>query len=170
MKEKILVFLHSLTVYDLIYFGAVFLLFILLIVFVLFLRQRLIAALLLLLVAILEISLGPTIGFRFFHNTLFKNEIVLTKTKRLHFVKALVIKGKLKNISRFDFKSCLVQATVYKETHNKFKNLIFKLKPIKQADITIKDIPKGADGTFEFFIEPFTYKKDFNVSVKGVCR
>ncbi len=170
MKEKVLAFLHSLTTYDLIYLGAVFALFLLLILLTLVLRKKLTLALFILLLAILEIALAPTLGFDFFHNWLFKNTITVTKAKKLHFVEAVVIEGKLKNDSRFDFKSCKVSAFVYKDTHNKYKNLIFKLKPLKTASLTLKDIPKGADATFKFLIEPFSYKKDIDVSLKGVCK
>ena len=170
MKEKLLAFLHSLTPFDFLYFGAVFLLFILLIILTLVLRKRLLLALFTLLIAILEIVFAPTIGFDYFHSWMFKNTITVTKTKKLHFVEAVVVEGKLKNESRFDFQSCSIKATIYKDTHNRFKNLIFKLKPLKSATLTIKDIPKGADGNFKFLIEPFRYKKDFSVSVEGICK
>ena len=68
MKEKLLAFLHSLSVYDFIYFGAVFLIFILLILLTLLLRRRLTLALFLLLLAILDLAVGLTVGFGYFHN------------------------------------------------------------------------------------------------------
>lgn len=170
MKEKLLTFLHTLTPYDFLYFGAVFLIFVLLVLITLLLRRKMTLALFVLLLAILDISLGPTFGFGYFHSYLFKNKITITKAKKLHFVEAVVIEGKLKNDSKFDFKSCRLQATIYKETHNKYKNLLFRLKPLKHSSITINDIPKGADVEFKFLIEPFTYKKDINVSVEGICK
>lgn len=170
MKEKLLAFLHTLSVYDFLYFGVVFLLFILLILLTLFLRRRLTLALFILLLAILDLAIGLTFGFGYFHSYLFKNSITITKAKKLHFVEAVVIEGKLKNESKFDFKKCKLTATVYKETHNKYKNLLFKLKPLKSKSITINDIPKDADVEFKFLIEPFRYKKDINVSVEGICK
>lgn len=170
MKEKLLTFLHTLTPYDFLYFGAVFLIFVLLVLITLLLRRKMTLALFVLLLAILDISLGPTFGFGYFHSYLFKNSVTITKVKKLHFVEAVVIEGKLKNESRFDFKSCRLQATIYKETHNKYKDLLFRLKPLKHSTITINDIPKGADVDFKFLIEPFSYKKDINVSVEGICK
>ena len=137
---------------------------------VLLLRKRLTLALFVLLVAILEISLAPTIGFEYFHNYLFKNSITITKSKKLKFVEAVVIEGTIKNESKFDFKECLVSAYITKDKHNKLKNMILKLKPIKKKTIKIKNIPKGADAKFKFLIEPFKYKKDFLVSVNGKCK
>ena len=163
MKEKLLAFLHTLTVYDFIYFGAVFLLFILLILLTLLLRRKITLALFILLLAILDLSIGLTFGFGYFHDYLFKNSITVTKAKKLHFVQAVVIEGKLKNESKFDFKSCRLTATIYKETHNKYKNLLFRLKPLKSKTLTLKDIPQGADVDFKILIEPFSYKKDINV-------
>ena len=170
MKEKLLAFLHTLTPYDFLYFGAVFLLFILLVLLTLLLRRRMTLALFVLLLAILDISVGPTFGFGYFHSYLFKNSVTLTKAKKLHFVDGVVIEGKLKNESKFDFKTCILTATIYRETHNRYKDLLFRLKPLKHSSITINDIPKGADVEFKFLIEPFAYKKDINVSVEGICK
>ena len=170
MKEKLLAFLHTLTLYDYIYFGAVFLIFILLILATLLLRHKITLALFILLLAILDISIGPTFGFSLFHNYLFKKNITITKAKKLHFVKAVVIEGKLKNESKFNFKTCRLNATIYKETHNKYKNLLFRLKPLKHATLVVKDIKKGSETKFKFLVEPFNYKKDIDVSVDGVCK
>ncbi len=162
--------MHTLTPYDFIYFGSVFLIFILLILFTLLLRRKMTLALLLLLFAIVDLAVGLTFGFSYFHDYLFKHSITVTKAKKLHFVEVVVIEGKLKNESKFNFKSCRLTATIYKDTHNKYKNLLFRLKPLKSKTITINDIPKGADTHFKFLIEPFRYKRDINVSVDGVCR
>jgi hypothetical protein len=170
MKEKILLFLHSLTTYDYIFYISIFVIFVVLILLILLLRNKPSIALLLLLIAILEVSLGPTIGYSYFHNYLYKNSITLTKAKRLQFVQAVVIEGKLKNESKFDFTSCEVKAKIVKKTKNKYKNMILQFKPIKTKTITLQDIPKNTDVAFKFLIEPFTYKKDFNVTVSGVCR
>ena len=170
MKEKLLAFLHTLTLYDFIYFGAVFFLFILLILLTLLFRRKLTLALLMLLLAIVDLFVGLTFGFGYFHNSLFKNSVTITRAKKLHFVEAVVIEGKLKNESKFDFTSCRLQATIYKKTPNKYKNLLFRLKPLKSSSITVKNIPKGADVDFKFLIEPFSYKKEIDVSVEGVCK
>ncbi|NPA66164.1 MAG: DUF2393 domain-containing protein [Epsilonproteobacteria bacterium] len=170
MKEKILLFLHTFTVYDYIYFGSVFILFILFIVLTLLLREKITLALFMLLIALLDITLGPTLGYNYFHSTLYKNEITITKAKKLTFVKAVIIEGNLKNTSKFNFKECKIEASILRDTHNKYKNLILKLKPIKTDILIVKDIPKGKSTEFKFLIEPFNYQKDFNVSVTGICR
>ena len=170
MKEKLVALLHFLSVYDYIYFIGVFFLFILLLLLVLLLRKKATLALLLFLLSILELVGGYTIGFYYFDSYLFGHTITLTKVKRLSFVEAVVIEGSIKNDSKFDFKSCRLEARVYKETHNKYKNLLFRLKPLKKRSLILKDIPKGADSSFKFLIEPFKYKGDINASVSGICR
>jgi len=170
MKERLLLFFHDLSKYDYIFFISLFILVILLILLILLLRKRTTIALTLLLVALLEISLGPTIGYRYFHNMLYKNSITVTKAKRLTFVQAVVVEGHLKNSSKFDFKSCRITAKIVKNSHNKLKDMIFRLKPIVTRNIIVKDIPKGADVSFKFLIEPFRYEKDFNISVSGTCK
>ena len=170
MKEKILLILHSLSVYDYVYFGSIFILFLLFIILTLLLREKITLAMLMLLIALVDISLGPTLGYSYFHSTLYKNQITIKKAKKLTFVQAVVIEGELTNKSKFYFKECKIEASILKDTHNKYKNLIFKLKPIKTDILTIKDIPQGKSVSFKFLIEPFKYKKDFNVSVSGVCK
>ncbi len=170
MKEKILLFFHSLTIYDYVYFGSVFILFLLFIILTLLLRKKPTLALFIFLIALIDITLGPTIGYNYFHSTLYKNKITLTKVKRLTFVQAVVIEGTIKNISKFDFKECKIKASILKNTHNKYKNLIFRFKPIKTDILTLKDIQKNKQVPFKFLIEPFRYKKDFNVSLSGVCK
>jgi len=170
MKEKLIEFLHSFTVYDYIYLGGVFFIFILLIILTLLLRTKPALSLFLLLLAILDIFLASTLGLDLFHNYMYKNSIKVTKAKRLKFVEAVVIEGSLKNESKFDFSTCKVTAKIFKDTHNKYKNMIFKLKPIKVESIKLNNIAKDADVKFKFLIEPFKYKKDFNVSVSGMCK
>ena len=170
MKEKLLEFFHSLSNYDYIYFISILVIFIVLILLTLLLRKKITLALFILLLAIVDISVGPTFGFSYFHKFLYKNSITITKSKKLQFVESVVIEGNLKNESKFDFKECKVTAVISKDKHNKFKNIVLKFKPIKKETITLKDIPKGADATFKFLIEPFVYKKDFLVSVDGSCK
>jgi hypothetical protein len=170
MKEKILDFINTLTIYDYIYFISVVVIFIVLILLVLLLRKKLTLALFLLLIAILDISLGPTLGFEFFHNYLYKNKITITKAKKLKFLEAVVIEGVLKNQSKFDFKECKILVDLTKDTHNKYKNFILKLKPLKEKKITITNIKKNESKKFKILIEPFKYKKDFLVNINGVCK
>jgi len=122
------------------------------------------------LLALSAFFLGPTLGYIEMHKYLYKNSTTLLSQKRLHFTKAIVVKGVLKNESKFDFKECKITATVFKKTKNKYKNYIYRLKPLKKMSILQKDVPKGQSRDFKIIVEPFTYPKDYDISVKADCR
>ncbi|MEO1937613.1 MAG: DUF2393 domain-containing protein [Sulfurimonas sp.] len=170
MKHKIQAFIDGLILYDYILFGASFVLFILFIILAIVLRERLKTALFLVLFAFATIMLGPTLGFIEMHKFLYKNEVTLKENKRLEFAPAVVVKGSLKNLSRFDFKECLVTASLYKITKNEYKNYLLKFKPIKKQSILLKDIPKGQSKEFKMIVDPFKYKKEYGISLEANCK
>ena len=170
MKHKIQAFIDGLILYDYILFGASFVLFILFIILAIILRERLKTALFLVLLAFATIMLGPTLGYIEMHKFLYKNEVTLKENKRLEFAPAVVVKGAVKNLSRFDFKECVVTASLYKITKNEYKNYLLKFKPIKKQSILLKDIPKGQSKEFKMIVDPFTYKKEYGISLGADCR
>jgi hypothetical protein len=170
MKAKITAFINGLITYDYILFGSVFVLFILFIVLAILLRKRVILALFFVLFAFAIFMLGPTLGYIKMHEYLFKNSVELISQKRLTFSEAVVVKGKITNESKFDFKSCKITASAYKVTSNKYKNYIYKLKPFKNMSIVEYDIPKGQTKDFKIIVEPFRYKKDYNISLGAKCK
>ena len=170
MKVNIHDFVNGLIIYDYILFGSVLLLFVLFIILGVLLRKRLGLAIFFILLAFATFLLGPTVGYLEMHKYLFHNKTVLVSQKRLHFSQAVVVQGKLINESKFDFKSCKIIAKAYKITHNKYKNYIYKLKPFQKMSIVEKDIKKGETRAFKIIVEPFTYKKDYNISLGASCK
>jgi len=170
VKEKITAFIHTLSMYDYILFGSAVFLFFLFIILALLLRNRFALAISLVLLGFATLLLGPTLGYIALHHYLYKNEVELLSQKRLHFTQAVVVKGTLTNKSRFDFKECKVTATAYKVTSNQYKNYVYRLKPLKKMSILLEDIPKGQTRKFKILVEPFTYKKDYNISLGADCR
>lgn len=170
MKAKIITFINELILYDYILFGGVFIVFILFIILSLLLRKKVGFSIFLILLAFAILFLGPTLGYIKMHQFLYKNTTTLTSQKKLTFTKAIVVKGKLTNISKFDFKSCKITASAYKVTGSKAKDFLFKYKPIKSGSVLELNISKGATREFKLFIEPFTYSKDYNISLGGKCR
>jgi len=170
MKAKISAFIHNLLIYDYILFGAVFVLFILFVILAILLRKKVGLALFLLLLGFVLLIAGPTIGYFQMHKYLFKNSTELISEKKLNFVKAIVVHGRLKNESKFYFKECKVTANVYKVTSNKWKNYIFRLKPFQHSSLIIHDIPKGSTKEFKLFVEPFRYSKEYNLTLGASCR
>ena len=170
MREKLLNFIHGLTSYDYMLFGASFVLFILFIILSILLRRKLFAALFFLLLGFASFLLGPTLGYVQMHKYLYKNSVEVISAKKLNFVQAVVIKGRLYNESKFDFHECKVSAIFYKVSTNKYKNYLLKLKPFMKRSIVIDDIAKGEQKEFKIIVEPFRYQKDYNLSVEANCK
>jgi len=169
MKEKILAFIHGLISYDYILFGACFVLFILFIILALLLRKKLIIALFFVLLGFAILALGPTLGYIQMHKYLFKNSVEMLSQKKLNFVQAVVVKGSIKNESKFDFSECKISAEVYKVSANKYKNYLLRLKPFQKMSIIEQDLPRGQIREFKIIIEPFTYQKEYNISLGASC-
>lgn len=170
MKEKLTAFIQGLITYDYILFSSVFVLFVLFIILTVLLRRKLFFSMLFLILSFSILLVGPTLGYVKMHQYLFKNSVELVSQKKLSFVKAIVVKGILKNESKFDFKSCKITASVVKISSNKLKNYIYGFKPIKNMSITNEDILKGEAREFKMIIEPFTYTKDYNITMQARCK
>jgi hypothetical protein len=170
MEAKITAFIDSLIVHDYILFGSVFALFILLVILGIVLRRKTTLAVFLIFLSFSLLILGPTLGYIKMHEYLFKNSTVLTSQKRLEFTQAIVVKGSVTNESKFDFESCKITAAAHKHTENSIKNYLFQFKAIKKMSILEHDIKKGEIRDFKIIIEPFTYSKDYNISIKADCK
>jgi len=170
MKHKITAFIEGLISYDYMLFGGVFFLFILFIIFGILLRKKIGLALLFIFLAFSILLLGPTLGYVKLHEYLFKNSVTLISQKRLQFSEAVVVKGSLKNESTQNFTSCLITASAYAVTKNKYKNYLKKLKPFKKMSITEYDINVGDTREFKIIVEPFRYSRDYNISLGADCK
>jgi len=170
MKAKITAFLDSLIMYDYILFGASFGLFLLFIILAIVLRKKAFLAILFGLLSFVILILGPTLGFVKMHEHLFKNSTKLTSQKRLEFTNAIVLKGSLTNESEFDFSSCIITANVHKVSKNKLKNYIYKFKTLKKMSILEENIMKKQTISFKIIVEPFTYSKDYNITIGAKCK
>jgi flagellar assembly factor FliW len=170
VKGKIVSFLHSLILYDYILFGAIFALFIMLIVLAIVLRQRLVLAISLVVFSFVFLFLGSIVDYTQMHKYLYKSSLTLTSQKRLTFIDAVVVKGIIKNESKFNFKSCVITAKVFKSSDNKLKNYIYQFKPLRKMSILKQDIPIGSNKDFKIIVEPFRYKKDYNISLEADCK
>ncbi len=170
MKEKITAFINGFIIYDYILFGAVLTLFLLFIILSIVLRKRLGLSIFILLLSFVILFAGPTIGYKEMHKYLFKNSVTIISQKRLLFTPAIVVKGSLKNESKFNFKRCVITAHVHKVSKNVLKNYIYKFKNFKNMSIVEDNIAKGDVRLFKIIVEPFTYKRDYNLSIKASCK
>ncbi len=170
MKAKVTAFLDNLITYDYVLFSSAFTLFILFIILGLILRKKVALAIFFVILAFLILILVPSLGYSQMHKYLFKNTTSLTQQKRLQFTDAIVVRGDLINESKRNFKSCKITAKVHKVSKNKYKNYILKFKIIKRMSIIEKDISKGKTRNFKIIIEPFTYSKDYNITIGAKCK
>ena len=170
MEAKITAFIDGLIKYDYILFGGVFILFILLIIFAILLRKKTFLAVMLLILSFLVLILGPTFGYIKMHRFLFKNSVVMSSQKKLQFTQAVVIKGNITNESKFDFESCKITAKAHKVSSNILKKHIYKFKTIQKMSILESDIMKGETRDFKMIMEPFTYSKDYNITLGAECK
>ncbi|MBN2782816.1 MAG: DUF2393 domain-containing protein [Campylobacterales bacterium] len=170
MNAKVAEFINNLILYDYILFGATFVLFLLFLILAIILRHKTFLAILLFIISFTILIAAPTVGYVEMYNYLYKNSVNITYNKKLQFTEAIVLKGTLKNESKFDFGSCKISAHAFKVSGNEYKDYILKFKPIVKMSITEHNISKGESRDFKMILEPFRYSKEYNVSVEGDCR
>ena len=169
MKYKITAFFHGLITYDYILFGGVFILFLMLMVLAILLRKKLGLSIFIILLSFGVLFTGPTIGYVKLHDFIFENEVTLLSQKKLSFTPAIVIKGTLKNSSKKDFKNCKISANVHKVSKNEFKNYLYSFKIIQKVSMLEFNIKQNETRAFKMIVEPFSYKRDYNISLKASC-
>ncbi|PHS59035.1 MAG: hypothetical protein COB17_00400 [Sulfurimonas sp.] len=170
MKYKIATFLKDLITYDYILFATIFILFILLIILSILLRKKTTISISIVLFAFLLLFIAPFIGYIKMHDYLFKNFTLITSQKKLEFTKAVVVYGSVKNLSKYNFKKCIITAAAYKVSGNSIKDSILKFKPFKKTSIIESNINKNELRNFKIIIEPFIYSKDYNISIGAKCK
>jgi hypothetical protein len=171
MKQKIIAFIDGLILYDYILFGGVIALFILFLILAILLRRHVGLSVFIILLAFIILLLGPTLGYIQLHKFLYKNEIKITEIKKLKFTNALLIEGNLKNISKMSFHTCKIKAGAYKVSGKKIPDMIYPFKPFKHGYLKLDTIIKPDETkSFKLFIEPFNYKKDYNITIGANCR
>ena len=175
MKQQINEFIHTLVIYDYILFGAAIFLFILFLVLAIALRNKLGLSLFIMLIAFLTLILLPTLGYINMHKFLYKTDIKIYQIKKLEFTPAIVVNGNYTNMSNLNFSTCKVSAHVFKVAKDELlaslKNKIFPFNPfIKETIVLDKMLKPNESNDYKLIIEPFYYKKDYNISVGVSCR
>ncbi|QSZ40906.1 DUF2393 domain-containing protein [Sulfurimonas aquatica] len=170
MKSKITEFINNLIFYDFILYGATFFFFAFFIILAIVFKDKAGRAFFFVLLGFSSFLTGPTLGYHYMHKALFKNSTEIISQKRLSFTEAVVLKGTITNESARDFKSCIVTASVYKVTSNKYRNYLYEFKPFKNMSMVVDDIMMAQTKEFKLIIEPFTYKRDYNISLEADCK
>ena len=163
-------FIETLHLYDYVFFSASAALFLLLLTLAIILRNRVGFSLFLVLLSFIILITGPIVGYQYVHSSIYKTEIHDLNIKKLEFSQAIVIKGTLTNLGMQAFKKCTVSSSAYRGADNFLEALVYPLKPFMKRSIVKEeniDINKSSD--FKLILEPFTYSKEYNISVKVDC-
>jgi hypothetical protein len=168
--SKITTFIQSLAKFDYVLFSSIFIIFLVLIILAIILREKLILSISLSLLSFVVLFVAPVVGYYKMHNIVYKHTVSITSEKKLNFTKAVVIYGTIKNESKRNFKSCKIKAKIFKQSKNKLKNFLYQFKSYKQRSITKNSILKEEMKKFKILVEPFLYEKDYSVSIGAVCR
>ena len=156
--------------YDYILFGASALLFLLLIILAIVLHQKTVLSLILILIAFTTLVAGPIFGYNYVHSTLYKTEISDLHIKKLEFSQAVVIKGRLTNLGKQSYTKCKISSKAYKGATNFLEEIVLPFKPfIKMSILKTDTIDVNQSIDFKMILEPFTYSKEYNISIKASC-
>lgn len=163
-------FVATLHDYDYILFAISGALFFLILLLAIILRHRTGLSLLLVFISFVIIIAGPIIGYNYIHATLFKTEISDLTIKRLEFSEAVVIKGNLTNLGKQPFHKCTISSKAYRGATNFLEEMVYPLKPfLKMSIVKEEDINVSQSVDFKMILEPFTYSKEYNISIKANC-
>ena len=170
LKKSLLDYINHITIYDYAAFGWLgFLIFIMLFLAIL-LRKKNTLSISLLMFAMLLMFIAPIPLKLFLDQTIRKIEIKTISVDEMEYAKALVIVGELKNSSKIDFSICSIQAKVVRFDQNKYKNIIYSLKPLLKKTIYKEEtILKEQIVPFKVIFKRFHYEKDYNVTLSATC-
>ncbi|HIP46081.1 MAG TPA: DUF2393 domain-containing protein [Campylobacterales bacterium] len=171
IKENLLDYVHSLTVYDYAAFGWLLFLFLIFLTLAILLgRKKPTLAIALIMITILLMFVAP-FGIKYFlDTTVRKVDVVTDKVAKLHFASSLIVTGHITNAGKVPYQKCRINAKVFKISENKYRNILNNLKPLRNKTIVVdKNISQGEEAMFKIVFENFKYSKEYNVSVSGAC-
>jgi len=170
LKANFQAFIDSLHLYDYILFGISGALFLVLLFLAILLRNKIGLSLFLVILSFITLVAGPFVGYNYIHDSIYKTEISELSIKKLEFSEAVVIKGKITNLGKESFKQCKISSSAYRGADNFLEELVFPLKPfMKRSIIKEENIDINNSIDFKLLLEPFTYSKEYNISLKVNC-
>ncbi len=169
--EFLRLYFKYLSYYDYIGFGVIGVLFLLLFILSLMLLfKRPLLGSILTILSFLVLPFGIYGVKILLDKSIRKSAIQIIKLKPLHYSKSLLIEAKIKNLSRIDFKTCLVRLEIVKKSNSKLKNFLYRLKPLKIKSIYLnKTIKRGSVYTLKEILDNIVYLEDSNMTAKINC-
>ncbi len=170
LKKSLLDYINHLTIYDYATFGWLGLLIFIILFLAILLRKKASLSLTLLLFAMLLMFIAPLPLKLFLDQTIRKNEIKIVSLDEMKYAKSLVVVAQLKNSSKIDFDTCSIKAKVIRLSKNRYKNILYGIKPLLKKTIYIEEeILKEQTKDFKIIFQNFHYTKDYNVSISATC-
>ena len=99
-----------------------------------------------------------------------KVEIQDKNSTLLNFSKALVVTGEIHNLGKIDMTKCYIKTKILKNTDNKYLNILYTLKPIRQrTTILDENLTKNSSKELKVVFKNFNYKKEYRVTLDAEC-
>ncbi len=169
--EFIKIYFHNLGLYDYIGFGIVGVVFLLFFIlsFILLFKKPTIGVLLLLFTFALP-PLGVYGVHTLLQKTIRKSKLTIKKIKPLHFTNALLVIGKIDNLSKREFKKCYIEFIITRKSKSRFKSFLYRLKPIATRTIYIhRSIKAKSSYNFKKILDDTIYRKNDKLFGKIAC-
>ena len=172
LKERILDYLHHLTPYNYIAYGwllAVLVRFLLLAIALSFKRPK--SALFMILIVLLLMLPGPFLMKYALDQTVRKVTLTDTNVTQLKFAKDLIVTGFIENDGKIALKGCRLFVKVVKNDENRYKEMLYALKPLRKASLHLKqDLKEGEKLPYRLVLERFALKEgSYNVKQSVEC-
>ncbi len=171
LKQSLIDYSSSLTIYDYVAFGwLLFLLFALLALSITLSKKRPRCAVILILLTLILIFTAP-IAIKLFLDKTVRKVVVLDQNHtELNFSKSLIVTGVVQNLGKVEFHKCYIDAKVVKLSKNRYVNILNNLKPIRKKSIIVeKNIAYGESKEFKIVFERFRYSKEYNITIVAEC-
>ena len=171
IKARITDYLHHLTTYDYIAYGwllGILIGFLLLAVALAGRKPK--TSLFMILMVLIIMFIGPA-GMKYgLDQTVRKVVLTDQNSTELPFAKNLVVLGKIKNSGRVDMAGCRVFVDILRKDENKYKELLYRLKPLRKQILKIdKRLPKGEEMPYKIVFDHFALQKGYYINQSVEC-
>lgn len=171
IKLSFVTYISHFGMYDYIaYAWLILTFFIALLLSILLAKKSSILSILTLLFSLSILLAGPFVLKNILDERLRANTVEMTSVKKLHFTNVLIVDGTVQNLSKNIFSTCALHASVTKDSPNKVKQFIYKLKPLRKKSILLeKSLEPMQQEYFKIIFNNFASTDDINVSISAEC-
>ncbi len=161
LKERILDYVHHLTAYDYIAYGWLAAVLVgLLLLSIALIGKKTGLSLLLILFVLLGMMAGP-FGIKYgLDHTVRKVVLTDTNTTQLTFAKNLIVVGEIANRGKVDMQGCRVFVNIVRKDPNRYKQLLWMLKPLRRKSMHIqRPLKRGSDMDYRVVFDHFAMQE-----------